>query len=297
MEQEELKKWRESGRISARAMKYARSIVKDGVSLLEIAEKIEQKIAELGGTPAFPVDLCCNEIAAHYSPVIGDKNVAHGIVKIDLGVSVDGYLTDTASAVDLSPEGKYKKMIAAGDEALKKAISIAKEGIEMGKMGKEIFETIKEKGFTPVKNLMGHEIARFKIHAGLSVPGYDNNDKRILKKDMIIAIEPFPTTGIGLVVNDKSCQIYQLAEKKPVRDLNARKILEFIEQEYKTIPFCARWLNGKFKNVVFYLAMLEREGVLKQYPSLIEKSNAPVSQSEHTILVTEKGCGVLTEED
>lgn len=296
MEQEELEKWRGSGKIAAKAMKYARSIVKEGMPLLEIAEKIESKIVELGGKLAFPVDLSCNEIAAHYSPVIGDKTVAHGLVKIDLGVSVEGYLSDTASAVDLTPDGKYKKMIATGDSALKKAISMAKDGVELHEIGKAVFEVITKAGFTPVKNLMGHEIGRFKIHAGIVVPSFDNNDKKVLKKGMIVAIEPFPTTGIGLIVNDKNCQIYELVKKKSVRDATARKILDFIEQEYKTIPFSARWLNSKFKNVLFYLSMLEREGILKQYSSLIEKTKAPVSQSEHTIFVTEKGCEVLTED-
>jgi methionyl aminopeptidase len=256
MEQEELKKWRESGKIAAKAMKFARSILKEGTPLLEVAEKTEKKIIELGGKPAFPVDLCCDAVTAHYSPVINDNAVAHGLVNIDMGVSVDGYLTDTASSVDLTPDGKYKKMIASGDEALKKAISIAKDGVEVCEIGRVIFETINKEGFIPIKNLYGHEIARWKIHAGLHIPSFDNNDRKILKKDMIVAIEPFPTTGVGIVVNEKECQIFELIEKKPVRDLNARKILDYIESEYKTIPFCARWLAPKFEKVTFYLAML-----------------------------------------
>ena len=82
----------EAGKISVEVKKYARTFIKKDVPLLEIAEKIEAKIIELGGKMAFPTNLSINEIAAHYTPSHDDKSLAYGLLKIDLGVHVDGWI-------------------------------------------------------------------------------------------------------------------------------------------------------------------------------------------------------------
>src|SRR3989344_2632256 len=86
----------QAGKIASDTKKYARSIAKKGMLLFELAEKIEAKIIELGGNPAFPVNLSINDVAAHYTPSHDDKTLAHGLLKVDFGVSVDGYVADTA---------------------------------------------------------------------------------------------------------------------------------------------------------------------------------------------------------
>jgi len=79
--------------------------------LLEIAEKIENKIIELGGKMAFPTNLSINNIAAHYTPSYDDKSLAHGLLKIDLGVHIDGWIADTAFSMDLEDSEENKKLI------------------------------------------------------------------------------------------------------------------------------------------------------------------------------------------
>lgn len=85
-----------AGKIASETREYARTIIKKGYLLLEIAEKIESKIIELGAKPAFPVNLSINEIAAHYTPSYDDEKTAQGLIKIDLGVHIDGWIADTA---------------------------------------------------------------------------------------------------------------------------------------------------------------------------------------------------------
>ena len=72
MEKQEISELKQAGKIASEVVKYAKSIIKPGMPLLEIAEKIESKIQELGGKPAFPVNLSINEIAAHYTPSHND---------------------------------------------------------------------------------------------------------------------------------------------------------------------------------------------------------------------------------
>lgn len=297
MELETEKKYIEAGKIAASAMNYARKMIKADMSLIEAAEKIESRILEMGGEIAFPVDLSCNEVAAHYSPLHDDKSIAKGLLKIDMGVSVDGFPVDTASSIDLTPEQKYKYLINASQEALKNAVKILKFEIKTAEIGRIIEKTIKDCGFMPIRNLYGHELGRYEIHAGVRIPNYDDKNESVLKEGMF-AIEPFATDGVGLVVNGKPSEVFQLQEKKPVRDINARKILEFIEHEYRTMPFSARWLLRKFgTRALFALSMLEKQDILHQYPQLIEKSNGIVSQSEHTVMIKRDKAKVLTAED
>jgi len=297
MDTESEKKYIEAGKIAASVMSYARKIIKPEMPLLEAVEKIEDKIFELGGKPAFPVDLSYNEIAAHYTPLYNDKSIAEGLLKIDIGVEIDGFPVDTASSIDLTPEQKYKDLINASREALKNAIKILKVGIKTQEIGKVVEKTIKNHGFNPIRNLYGHELGRFSIHSGLQIPSYDDKSGTILKEG-VFAIEPFATTGIGLVSNVNMNEIFQLEEKRPVRDANSREILNFIESEYKTFPFCTRWLVKKFgTRTLFALSLFRKENMLNQYPPLIEKSQGIVSQSEHTIILSEGKIKVLTKED
>jgi len=294
MAPEEIEKYRKAGSIARKVKEYAKKIIKPGVPLLEIAERIENKIIELGAKPGFPVSLSIDDIAAHSTPSYNDKTPAFGLLKIDLGVHSDGFIADTAFSMDLENSKENKKLIEAAEKALKEAIKIIKPGIEICEIGKQIQETISSSGFTPVRNLSGHQIDRYKIHAGITIPNYNNNNKNKLHEG-IYAVEPFSTLGIGLVYEGKPSGIYALIEKKPVRDKKTREILKFIEEEYKTIPFCERWLINRFGTCsIFALKQLKQLNIIKEYPQLIEKSRRKVAQAEHTLLVAKEKVEILT---
>lgn len=298
MQEDELKKWRTAGKNAAIVLNYAKRITKPEISLLEIAQKVELKIQELKVKCAFPINLSINEIAAHSTPSFNDEETANGLLKIDVGISVDGYIGDTALSIDLTPEHKYKELIKASEEALKEAIKNVKENEEIKNIGKAIQKAISSFGFAPVRNLSGHEIKQYNLHAGLTIPNYDNGSSLRLKKDMIIAIEPFATTGEGIIQDGRQSGIYKFIEKRNVRDSESRKILDFIYNEYNELPFSARWLINKFgSRALISLKMLEQANALHHYRQLVEKTKMPVSQAEHTVLVTEKGCEILTKED
>lgn len=285
MEEQELENYRKAGKIAKQVKQYAREITEQGSSLFNLAEKIEAKIIELGGKPAFPVNLCIDEIAAHYTPNHDDKTIAEGLLKIDLGVHVQGAIADTAFSLDLADLEENKKLIEASEKALKSAIETSNKNIEIWKIGKAIQDKIEAAGFSPIRNLCGHSLSSFSIHSGMTIPNCNNNSNQQLKPGAY-AIEPFATSGQGIVYDGKPSGIYKLEQKKAIRDLPARKILEFIEQEYKTLPFCSRWIYKKFgSRSLLALHLLEQAGILHQFPQLIEKSKSKVAQSENTILV------------
>lgn len=295
-----------AGEIAKQVKEFIKPLIKKDKPLLEIAEAIEDKIKELGGKPAFPTNLCINDIAAHYTPTHDDKTKAHGLLKIDLGVHIDGWISDTAFSVDLENSEENQKMIKANEDALKNAIKLVEGAINSGagrdsrsgpltnEIGETIQNTIESQGFSPITNLTGHSIEQYNLHSGISIPNI--KDSREIKIESgLYAIEPFATSGNGKVYDGKPSGIYYLIERKPIRSPIAREVLDFIEDEYETLPFCSRWLVKKFgTRALFALKQLEQAKILHHFPQLVETSHKPVSQAEHTILISEKGVEVTT---
>ncbi len=287
---------KKAGKIHQEVKAFAKSIVKKGVPLLEIADKVDAKIKELGATTAFPINLSINEVAAHYTPTYDDKTLASGLLKVDIGICVNGAIADCAFSVDLDNSDINKKLIEASRAGLEAAMRTAKFGVTLGDLGRSIQDAIVSRGFSPIKNLCGHQVDRFVVHAGQTVPNYDNGSN-VKMVESGYAIEPFVTTGTGLVFEGKPSNIYRLVNKKNVRDMLAREIILFIDKEYNGLPFASRWVVKKFgPRAVLSMSILEREGILYHYPQLVEKSREPVAQSENTLLILKDKTEVMTED-
>ncbi len=117
--EEEIEKYREAGEILSGIMEEARDMVEPGAKLLDIAEKVEEKIEEKGARPAFPCNVSINEKAAHYSPPDGDDTVVEDgdLVKIDIGVHVKGYIGDMATTVFAEEESEEQEEAEGENEA------------------------------------------------------------------------------------------------------------------------------------------------------------------------------------
>ena len=288
MDQKEKQKAIQAGEIAKKVKAYAKSIVKKDIPLIEIAEKIESEIVKLGGKVAFPTNLSINEIAAHYTPSHNDETRASGLLKVDMGVHIDGWIADFTFSIDLENNPENKKLIEASEKALKSAIEKAKQEKSLGEIGKAVQETIESYGFSPIINLTGHEMNEYELHSGITILNIENKNQEKLAKGLY-AIEPFVTNGSGKIYEGKPSGIYQLINDKNIRSNDARLILNFISEEYRTLPFCSRWLVKKFgARTLFALKQLEENGNLHQYPQLVEVSKGKVAQSEDTILVDDK---------
>ena len=277
-----------AGRISAEALEYGKSLIKKGNSILEATELIEKKIYELGGKPAFPVQVSCNEIAAHFCVEEDDKTVFdEQVVSLDLGVHVDGAIGDNAYTIDLL--GKYNGLVRAAQKALEEALKIINVGTELREIGKIINDTIKSYGYNPVRNLSGHGLDLYSIHTKPTIPNIDDGNKTKLQKGMAFAVEPFATTGSGVVVDSGMPTVFMLEHKKPARSPITREILKEIET-YEGLPFAKRWLTRKFgAKANFALRELTQLGMIHQFPPLVEVNKGIVTQAEHSILIDDEG--------
>ncbi len=288
MDNKEIEKTRKAGMILKEVREYSKSFIKKGMKLIEIANKIDSKIIELGGKPAFPVNLSINEVAAHATPAWNSEEVASGLLKVDIGVHVDGFVADSAYSIDLDDNEDNKRLIEAAESALNDALKAARKGARLRDIGKAIESSMEKSGFSPIVNLSGHEVKQYDLHAGLTIPNIDNGDETILE-DGVYAIEPFATFYSGKkgsVKNGKPSGIYQLKKNGNVRDIFAREVLGFIITEYRELPFCSRWIHKKFGDKgLLALRQINQSGLLHEYTQLVETNGKKVAQAEHTLLI------------
>jgi methionyl aminopeptidase len=294
MNEQQIKDIKKAGEIAKEIKKFIRPKIKKGTSLLEIANLIEDKIRELGGGIGFPTNLCINEIAAHYTPTYNDETKAEGLLSVDFGVEVNGFVADTAFTIDLENSEENKKLIQTSERALENAMKSIKENKTLSEIGESVQKTAEETNLSSVKNLSGHQIEEYDLHAGIAIPNYKNNSEEKLSNGLF-AVEPFITTGQGEVYEGKPSSIYQLKSEKNIRDNFSRKVLEYIYETYGTLPFSSRQIVKEFgTRALISLRLLEQQGILHQYGQLIEKSKKPVAQSEDTILITENSKEIIS---
>jgi len=287
MEKEILEKYKKAKQVSDEVKELARDLVKDGVKILEIAEKVEKKIKELGAKPAFPLNISINEIAAHYTPDIDDTTTLKegDLVKIDIGTQVDGYIWDRAFTVCIGK--KTHPLIEASEKALEEALKLIKPGTKVCEISEVVEDTILNYGFNPVRNLCGHGLSRFNQHDLPTIPNGKNTIQTEIKEGQVIAMEVFVTDGVGLVKESFPVLIYKFKQQKPVRLPEARKILNMAMNEFNYLPFAKRWLAEKISKIKidFALKELVEVGALIDYPILKEESNRPIAQTEETVIV------------
>jgi methionyl aminopeptidase len=286
MQKQELEDYKKAGEIAKNIRKFARELIKPGMPLVEIAQKIQKEIEKQGAIEAFPVNLSIDDIAAHYHPTIDDETKASGLLKIDIGIHINGFIADTAFSIDLTPNNEHKELIQASEDALKQALKKVEQNPTLTKIGETIKQTIKEKGFSPIINLSGHSLAQYTIHAGMTIPNYDNGNENKLDPGAY-AIEPFATTGEGKIYEGPSGNIFAITEPKNTRSPTARKILDYVMDKYHSLPFSLREMQEKFGPMArLGIREMENQGILHNFSQLIEKSHKPVSQAEHTFIKT-----------
>jgi methionyl aminopeptidase len=290
LEAERYEKCREAGEILAQVREEAAERVEVGASHLELAEWAEERIRELGGQPAFPMNISVDEEAAHATPTAdGEATFGEEMINIDLGVHVDGWLADTAVTVDHSGNAE---LLEASAEALEAAIDLVEPGVETGEIGAAVEDVIEGYGYNPVVNLTGHGLGHWEQHTPPNVPNRAVTQGVELEVGQICALEPFATDGSGKVQEGSEEEIWALERERSVRNRQARQALEQITEEFRTLPFATRWLDVDRAEMT--LRRLSRQDVVHGYPVLKEDDGCLVSQTEHSLIVTEDGCEVTT---
>ena len=296
MEKTELNNYQKAGEIAKQITAYAKEIIKPDTPLIEIAQKIHKEIERLGAKAAFPVNLSIDDVAAHYHPTLQDETKASGLIKVDLGIHINGFIADTAFSIDLTKDNKHKELIQASEKALESTLNLLKTNPDssLNNIGETIQKTIEKQGFSPITNLSGHGLEQYEIHAPPTIPNYANENNQTLKPGAY-AIEPFATTGQGKIYEGQGSNIFVVVSPKNTRNNTARKILDYVIDEYQTLPFSLREMQEKFGPMArLAIRQMVQEGILHEFAQLIEISHKPVSQAEHTFIKDKEGKITIT---
>lgn len=143
LDRQQNNKWedfRKGAEIHRRVRAKARSSIKPGMPMSEIADLIENSVRAYANADhtkkagiGFPTGLSLNHVAAHYTPNTGDKVVLgkDDIMKVDIGVHVNGRICDSAFTMTFNEDGKYDTIMQAVKEATNTGVKEAGIDVRM----------------------------------------------------------------------------------------------------------------------------------------------------------------------
>lgn len=297
--QHRLESFRKAGEIFRKVVEYIKPKVVIGTKILDICEDCEKKIKELGGEIGFPANLSINDVAAHYSaPKDDDKVIEKGdVVKVDLGVAIDGFLVDGAFTVSFNEEEQAKNLVLAVETAVMKGLSMIKPGVKTNEIGEATYKVIKGFGYNVIKDLNGHLIEQWEVHGHKEIPNIPKAVGEPFEEGEVYALECFATTGKGTIHATQLSYIFSIdpsSQHIPLRNKITRKVYNWVIQNKKTLPFSQRELLKEFPLAQFALRELTQANKLIEHRVLKEEKGTYVAQSEHTFMVTANGIERLT---
>ena len=190
----------EIGRIVANTLKKMGEAIEPGLTTKELDEIGGQVLAGFGAKSApiscynFPGHTCIsiNEVVAHGIP--GERIIKAGDkVNIDVSAVKDGFFGDNAATFLVPPiKQSLQKQMDCCQRALQRAISVAVAGYNLNGLGLAVEKEAHKSGFKTIRNLCGHGIGKALHDEPESIYNYfEKNDKRVLQKGMVLAVEPF----------------------------------------------------------------------------------------------------------
>lgn len=275
----------EAGRIASKALLYGRARIRRDASLLEVTEQVEAYIREQGAEPAFPVQMSLNDTAAHDVARFKDQRIlGEDLVKLDVGVHIDGVIADNALTVDLS--SRHRAVLDASKDALSAAMEKVKARRLIAETAQTIHDTILQARMRPIANLSGHGLSRYTMHTSPQIPNIPIQSAERFASGMHFAVEPFATDGYGRVREQGDPELFALKTTRNVRDLIARRGLQIIRR-YQGLPFCTRWLADEIgeRRAEHTINTLMHEHMLHAYAPLVEVQGGMVSQHERTLVI------------
>ncbi|XP_075149743.1 methionyl aminopeptidase und [Haematobia irritans] len=295
---------RQAAEAHRQTRQYMQRYIKPGMTMIQICEELENTARRLIGENgleaglAFPTGCSLNHCAAHYTPNAGDTTVLgyDDVCKIDFGTHIKGRIIDCAFTLTFND--KYDKLLQAVKDATNTGIKEAGIDVRLCDIGAAIQEVMesyeveldgKTYQVKAIRNLNGHSISPYRIHAGKTVPIVKGGESTRMEENEFYAIETFGSTGRGLVHDDMDCSHYMKnfdAPFVPLRLQSSKQLLGTINKHFGTLAFCKRWLDraGATKYQMALKDLCDK-GVVEAYPPLCDIKGCYTAQYEHTIML------------
>src|SRR2546428_5963025 len=204
--QKEIGKMRAAGQLVGQVLLELRNMVESGMTTLEVNDAADRMIRDAGAYPTFkgyngfPFSICAsvNEQVVHGFP--SQYELQEGdIFSIDVGVTLDGFVGDTAATVPVGAVSENRlKLIRITEECLQRGIEQCRAGNHVGDIGWAVQQHAEAHGYSVVRDYVGHGIGR-KMHEDPQIPNYGKPGKGPkIKKGYVFAIEPMVNMGSHL---------------------------------------------------------------------------------------------------
>jgi methionyl aminopeptidase len=199
----ELEKMRAAGRLVGQVREHLRALVKPGITTMELDREAEKMIRDAGALPTFkgyngfPYSICAsvNEQIVHGFP--SEYVLKEGdIFSIDCGVTLEGFVGDTATTVPVGNVDEEKqRLMRVTEECLDRAIQQCVAGNHLGDIGWAVQQHAEANGYTVVRDYVGHGIGR-RMHEDPQIPNYGRPGLGPkIKNGYVFAIEPMVNQG------------------------------------------------------------------------------------------------------
>jgi methionyl aminopeptidase len=199
----ELETMARAGRIVAETLDMLEAEARPGVTLADLDGRAEELIRSRGGTPTFkgyrgfPGSICASPNAMVVHGIPGPYALRSGdVLSLDVGVTLDGYVADSAITVTIGEASdEARDLIAACEAGLAAAIAQCRAGNRLGDVSHAVQEVVEARGFGVVRSLVGHGVGR-EMHEDPQIPNYGPPGRGLkLSAGMTLAIEPMITAG------------------------------------------------------------------------------------------------------
>ncbi|EEH03952.1 methionine aminopeptidase [Histoplasma capsulatum G186AR] len=311
MDDEFLNDYRKAAEVHRQVRQYVQTIIKPGIALSQLAPEIEDGVRALTNHQgletgdalkagmAFPTGLCLNNIAAHWTPNPGAKEVIlqyDDVLKIDFGVHVNGRIVDSAFTMAFNPV--YDNLLAAVKDATNAGLKEAGIDSRIAHISEAIQEVMESyevelnRKVIPVKavrNITGHNILHYKIHGDKQVPFVKTQTNQRMEEGDVFAIETFGSTGKAYLDDATGIYGYGYDENSSTTGLHhssAKSLLKTIKENFGTLVFSRRYLE-RLGVQRYHLGMrsLVTNGIVQSYAPLVDVPGSYVAQFEHTVLL------------
>jgi len=262
---------------------------------VEGGKKVEKGIA-------FPTCISVNNCVGHFSPLeseASDVLVNGDVIKVDLGVHVDGYIAVVAHTVMCGgvAEGRKADVIKATWEAAELAHRMFKEGTTNEEITEMIGKVAKDYNCEPVEGVLSHQMKKHVIDANKVIINKTSNDQKVAKctidKNDVFAIDIVMSTGEGKPKQrDLRTTVYKrnLSEKYSLKMKASRAFFSEVNQRFPTMPFTLR--AGDERKWKMGVVECVKHDLFTEYPVLFEKDDAFVAQYKFTGLLLPSGNAV-----
>lgn len=199
-----IQKMEEAGRLLSHIFKDLISIIRPGISTLEIdqwiAEQLRKQnlVSEMKGYRGYRHVSCIsvNDAVVHGVPTVKTVLVSGDLVKVDVCASWKGYCADMARSFFVgSGNERAKELVSVAQKALDKGIAQARSGNHLSDISSAIQHEVEAHGFGVVRDFAGHGIGK-NMHEEPEILNYGKPGVGpVLRPGMAFALEPMITMG------------------------------------------------------------------------------------------------------